>query len=68
MKLIFLALSYICIGLAIFFLYPLALIWALNQLFNLGIAYTFWNWVAAVIFTTLFQGKQLVSFTKEKSN
>lgn len=25
---------------------PLITIWALNTLFNLGIAYTFWTWLA----------------------
>lgn len=28
---------------------PLALIWALNTLFNAGIAYTFWTWLAALV-------------------
>lgn len=37
----------IVIGVAI--LSPLATIWVLNMLFNLGIAYTFWTWLAAAI-------------------
>jgi hypothetical protein len=28
---------------------PLVLIWALNTLFALGIAYTFWTWLAALV-------------------
>ena len=28
---------------------PLAVIWALNTLFSLGIAYTFWTWLAVVL-------------------
>lgn len=28
---------------------PLAIIWALNTLFSLSIAYTFWTWLAALI-------------------
>lgn len=27
--------------------FPLLLIWCLNTLFGLGIAYTFWTWLAA---------------------
>lgn len=32
---------------------PLLTIWALNTLFGLGIAYTFWTWLA-VIFLGMF--------------
>lgn len=28
---------------------PLLFIWSLNTLFSLGIAYTFWNWLASLI-------------------
>lgn len=35
--------------LALIVLGPLAVIWALNTLFSLGIAYTFWNWLAVVV-------------------
>ena len=28
--------------------FPLALIWSLNTLFNLHIAYTFWTWLATI--------------------
>lgn len=30
-------------------LWPLVIVWALNTLFGLGIAYTFWNWLAALV-------------------
>lgn len=30
-------------------LMPLAVIWALNTLFALSIAYTFWTWLAVLI-------------------
>jgi hypothetical protein len=36
------------------FLWPLAIIWALNTLFMLGIAYTFWTWLAVLILTISF--------------
>ena len=36
------------------FFWPLAVIWALNTLFALGIAYTFWNWLAMVVLVAFF--------------
>jgi hypothetical protein len=50
---------------AIFFLYPIAIIWSLNQLFNLGIQYTFWNWVAVNVFTVFFNGRHFINITKD---
>lgn len=41
------------------FLWPLAAIWALNTLFGLGIAYSFWNWLAMVVLVAFF-GKSTV--------
>lgn len=35
-------------------LWPLLAIWALNTLFALGIAYTFWNWLAMVVLVAFF--------------
>jgi hypothetical protein len=35
-------------------IWPLVAIWALNTLFALGIAYTFWNWLAMVVLTSFF--------------
>jgi hypothetical protein len=36
-------------------LFPLATIWALNTLFNLTIAFNFWNWLAMAILIITFQ-------------
>ena len=44
---------------------PLAIIWALNTLFALGLAYTFWNWLAVVMLTSAF-GKANVSIKQSK--
>lgn len=46
------------------FLWPLAAIWALNTLFALGIAYTFWNWLAMVVLVAFF-GKSTVRIRKD---
>lgn len=35
---------------------PLASIWALNTLFSLNIAYTFWTWLAMVWTGLFFNG------------
>ena len=34
--------------------WPLLAIWALNTLFALGIAYTFWNWMAMIVLVAFF--------------
>lgn len=34
---------------ALIVLWPLVIVWALNTLFGMGIAYTFWNWLAALV-------------------
>lgn len=39
----------VLIVLLIVLLAPLAVIWALNTLFSLGIAFTFWSWLAVVV-------------------
>jgi hypothetical protein len=44
-------------------LWPLAVIWAVNTLFSLGIAYTFWTWLAVVVLTATF-GKASVNTNK----
>lgn len=38
-------------------LWPLVVVWALNTLFGLGIAYTFWNWLAALVLITVFTSR-----------
>lgn len=35
--------------LIMFILAPLAVLWALNTLFTLGLAYTFTNWLAVIV-------------------
>lgn len=35
---------------------PFAFIWAINTLFATGLAYSFWNWLAMVIFTSFVGG------------
>lgn len=47
-ELIYLILLCILVVVAIVF-GPLLLIWSLNTLFSLGIAYTFWTWLASLI-------------------
>lgn len=43
--------------------WPFAIIWAANTLFGLGIAYTFWTWLAAMIIMGAF-GKTHVNIRK----
>ena len=42
--------------LAYFILFPFAVAWSLNQLFNLNIGYTFDTWVAVTILNGFFHG------------
>lgn len=44
-------------------LWPLVVIWAVNTLFAMGIAYSFWNWLAVLVLTMTF-GKANVSVNK----
>jgi len=36
---------------------PLVTIWSLNTLFGLGIAYTFWTWLAMVVLGMFFNAR-----------
>lgn len=38
------------------FLYPLAVIWAGNTLFGLGLQYSFWNWLAVIVLGIFIRG------------
>ena len=40
-------------------LWPFAAIWSINTLFNTGIPYTFWTWLAGLILYTSFQGTRI---------
>lgn len=51
-------------ALAWVFFWPFAVIWALNTLFAMGIAYTFWNWLAMIVLTAFF-GKASLKVNKE---
>lgn len=42
---------------------PLVVIWALNTIFGLGIAYTFLNWLAMIVIMGVF-GKNNVNVSK----
>lgn len=44
-------------------LWPLVVIWAVNTLFAMGIAYSFWNCLAVLVLTMTF-GKANVSVNK----
>jgi len=36
---------------------PLATIWSLNTLFGVGVTYTFWTWLAALVLLLLTSGR-----------
>ena len=38
---------------------PLLTIWSLNTLFGLGIAYTFWTWLATVVLSSILGGARV---------
>lgn len=40
--------------------YPLGIIWALNQLFALKIAYDFWSWLAVLVLIFVFNGRTVL--------
>ena len=39
--------------------FPLAIIWALNTLFSLGIAYGFYEWLATFLLLSVFNANQV---------
>lgn len=43
--------------LALIILWPFVIVWAINTLFGLSIAYTFWNWLAALILLTAIKAR-----------
>lgn len=45
-------------------LFPLAIIWALNTLFQLGLNYSFWNWLAIVVLLTSLQGALNIKYNR----
>lgn len=58
-----LSITFVIAVLALVLFWPFALIWAVNTLFGLGIAYTFWTWLAAMIIMVAF-GKTHVRVEK----
>ena len=46
---------------------PLATIWSLNTLFGLGIAYTFWTWLATVWLSMVTFGSVTSSIRNKKN-
>jgi hypothetical protein len=41
--------------------WPFVVIWALNTLFGLGLAYTFWNWLAMLVLSITFGSRSAQS-------
>lgn len=56
MKEIALIIGMIALGLLVLIFAPLAIIWSLNTLFSLQIAYNFWSWLAVVIMNLTWAG------------
>lgn len=49
--------SLIVVGLLVMALTPLLLIWAINTLFATSIAFTFFNWLAALVIIIIFSAR-----------
>lgn len=49
----------VIVAIVLIFLGPLAVIWALNTLFALGIPYTFWTWLAVLVLNTTISGSKI---------
>jgi hypothetical protein len=54
MKELFGSLAIIVLAFLAIIFFPFVVIWALNTLFVLGIAYTFWTWLAMVVVISFF--------------
>ena len=50
--------SVVILVVALVIIGPLAVIWALNTLFGLGIAYTFWTWLAVLVLSATIGGNR----------
>jgi len=61
------AIGLILLIVALIILGPLATIWSLNTLFGLGIAYTFWTWLAAVWLSMVTFGSVTSSIRRNKN-
>lgn len=49
----------------VFIMYPFAVIWALNYIFNLKINYSLWSWLGIIILHIFFQGNAIFSIKKK---
>jgi hypothetical protein len=56
---------FVSIAVTVFVLYPFAVIWALNYLFNLKINYSLWSWLGIIILHIFFQGNAIFSVKKQ---
>ena len=61
----FLAVILILALAAVFVFAPFAIIWALNTLFGLGIAYTFWTWLAVGVLNLTWAGGISAAYAKK---
>lgn len=53
----------VALGILLVIFWPFVIIWALNTVFGLGVAYTFWTWLAMLVITMTF-GKAKISYNK----
>lgn len=59
-------LAFVAIFVIIFaILSPLAFIWSVNTLFGLGIAYGFWEWLAALTLLSFMSARNISSFKQK---
>jgi hypothetical protein len=55
--------GFVLLIIALVIFWPFVIIWALNTVFSLGIAYTFSTWLAMLVITATF-GKANISYNK----
>jgi hypothetical protein len=55
--------GFVLLIIALVIFWPFVIIWALNTVFSLGIAYTFSTWLAVLVITATF-GKANISYNK----
>lgn len=54
----------VMLGIALIIFWPFVIIWALNTIFGVGVAYTFWTWLAMLVITATF-GKAKLTYNKD---
>jgi len=60
------AIGLLALAVTLIVLGPLATIWSLNTLFGLGIAYTFWTWLATAWLSMVTFGSVTSSIRRNK--